>query len=175
MSRLYIFRNLLMLEKTRFHFQQLGLLRCGDTMVFYALKERLHRDSDQRVRYEATKSLILIGETIPWLICCVFICVWSTLSLIVVSDGIGQFYMLCWFLLSKMWTVFVLFFALNLWSYQTPSCHQWDLSHFSDIQAAGRMRCWRWFWSSWSLVTQRSALTSSIPSLMARMSCMWIR
>ena len=65
MSRLYIFRNLLMLEKTRFHFQQLGLLRCGDTMVFYALKERLHRDSDQSVRYEATKSLILIGETIP--------------------------------------------------------------------------------------------------------------
>ena len=45
------------------HFQQLGLLRCGDTMVFYALKERLHRDSDQRVRYEATKALILIGET----------------------------------------------------------------------------------------------------------------
>ena len=65
MSRLYIFRNLLMLEKTCFHFQQLGLLRCGDTMVFYALKERLHRDNDQRVRYEATKSLILIGETIP--------------------------------------------------------------------------------------------------------------
>ena len=93
MSRLYIFRNLLTLEKTCFHFQQLGLLRCGDTMVFYALKERLHRDNDQRVCYEATKSLILIGETIPWLTCCVFICVWSTLSLIVVSDGIGQFYM----------------------------------------------------------------------------------
>ncbi|KAL8600891.1 hypothetical protein ACOMHN_045029 [Nucella lapillus] len=41
--------------------KQLGLLRCGDTMVFYALKERLHRDMDQRVRYEATKALILIG------------------------------------------------------------------------------------------------------------------
>ncbi|XP_070186621.1 uncharacterized protein [Littorina saxatilis] len=41
--------------------KQLGLLRCGDTMVFYALKERAHRDSDQRVRYEATKALILIG------------------------------------------------------------------------------------------------------------------
>nr|KAG5714625.1 hypothetical protein BaRGS_000113 [Batillaria attramentaria] len=41
--------------------KQLGLLRCGDTMVFYALKERLHRDSDHRVRYEAAKALILIG------------------------------------------------------------------------------------------------------------------
>lgn len=42
--------------------QQLGILRCGDTMVFYALKNRLHNDPDDRVRYEAAKSLILIGK-----------------------------------------------------------------------------------------------------------------
>ncbi|XP_035827330.1 uncharacterized protein LOC101845258 [Aplysia californica] len=41
--------------------KQLGLLRCGDTMVFYALKERLHQDSVDRVKYEAAKSLVLIG------------------------------------------------------------------------------------------------------------------
>ena len=40
----------------------MGLLRCGDTMVFYALKESLHKDPDDRVKYEAAKSLILIGE-----------------------------------------------------------------------------------------------------------------
>ncbi|KAK6187102.1 hypothetical protein SNE40_005199 [Patella caerulea] len=48
-------------EERRDAAKQLGLLRCGDTMVFYALKERLHRDEDMRVQYEAAKSLILIG------------------------------------------------------------------------------------------------------------------
>ncbi|XP_033750717.1 uncharacterized protein LOC117334950 isoform X2 [Pecten maximus] len=41
--------------------KHLGLLRCGDTMVFYALKDRMKGDEDKRVRYEAAKSLILIG------------------------------------------------------------------------------------------------------------------
>ncbi|CAL1526331.1 unnamed protein product [Lymnaea stagnalis] len=41
--------------------RQLGLLRCGDTMVSYALRERLQKDPEDRVRYEAAKSLILIG------------------------------------------------------------------------------------------------------------------
>lgn len=43
-------------------FQHLGLLRCGDTMVFYALKEKMRMDDDERVRYEAAKSLILVGK-----------------------------------------------------------------------------------------------------------------
>ena len=42
--------------------QHLGLLRVGDAMVFYALKERMRNDEDQRVRYEAAKSLILVGK-----------------------------------------------------------------------------------------------------------------
>ncbi|XP_048763118.1 uncharacterized protein LOC125671422 isoform X3 [Ostrea edulis] len=41
--------------------KHLGLLRCGDTMVFYALKEKMKMDEDERVRYEAAKSLILVG------------------------------------------------------------------------------------------------------------------
>nr|XP_022312615.1 uncharacterized protein LOC111117711 isoform X4 [Crassostrea virginica] len=41
--------------------KHLGLLRCGDTMVFYALKEKMRMDDDERVRYEAAKSLILVG------------------------------------------------------------------------------------------------------------------
>ncbi|KAL4239547.1 HEAT repeat containing 9 [Mactra antiquata] len=41
--------------------KHLGLLRCGDAMVFYALKERLRVDEDSRVKYEAAKSLILLG------------------------------------------------------------------------------------------------------------------
>ncbi|KAK3610757.1 hypothetical protein CHS0354_028156 [Potamilus streckersoni] len=41
--------------------KHLGLLRCGDAMVFYALKERLKNDEEPRVCYEATKSLILLG------------------------------------------------------------------------------------------------------------------
>ena len=41
--------------------QHLGILRCGDAMVFFALKERLRLDDDSRVRYEAAKSLILLG------------------------------------------------------------------------------------------------------------------
>ncbi|XP_071107596.1 uncharacterized protein [Haliotis cracherodii] len=48
-------------EERRDAAKQLGMLRCGDTMVFYALKERLHKDEDQRVQYESAKSLILIG------------------------------------------------------------------------------------------------------------------
>ena len=42
-------------------FQHLGILRCGDAMVFYALKERQRVDEDSRVRYEAAKSLVLLG------------------------------------------------------------------------------------------------------------------
>ncbi|XP_061175162.1 uncharacterized protein LOC133184218 isoform X2 [Saccostrea echinata] len=41
--------------------KHLGLLRCGDAMVFYGLKERMKMDEDDRVRYEAAKSLILVG------------------------------------------------------------------------------------------------------------------
>ncbi|XP_052684890.1 uncharacterized protein LOC128164871 isoform X3 [Crassostrea angulata] len=41
--------------------KHLGLLRCGDTMVFYALKDKMKTDEDERVRYEAAKSLILVG------------------------------------------------------------------------------------------------------------------
>lgn len=44
--------------------KHLGLLRCGDAMVFFALKERLRSDEDSRVRYEAAKSLILLGKSI---------------------------------------------------------------------------------------------------------------
>ncbi|XP_067672205.1 uncharacterized protein [Haliotis asinina] len=48
-------------EERRDAAKQLGMLRCGDTMVFYALKERLNKDEDERVRYESAKSLILVG------------------------------------------------------------------------------------------------------------------
>ncbi|XP_052261939.1 uncharacterized protein LOC127865911 isoform X4 [Dreissena polymorpha] len=41
--------------------KHLGLLRCGDAMVFFALKERLRIDDDSRTKYEAAKSLILLG------------------------------------------------------------------------------------------------------------------
>ncbi|XP_059146046.1 uncharacterized protein LOC131933275 [Physella acuta] len=41
--------------------RQLGLLKSGDTMVAFALKEKLEKDPVQRVRYEAAKSLILLG------------------------------------------------------------------------------------------------------------------
>lgn len=41
--------------------RQLGALRSGDTMVFYALKDRLQHDPVDRVKYEAAKSLILVG------------------------------------------------------------------------------------------------------------------
>lgn len=41
--------------------KHLGMLRCGDTLVIYALKERLKHDESDRVRYEAAKSLILLG------------------------------------------------------------------------------------------------------------------
>lgn len=31
-------------------------------MVFYALKDKMKTDEDERVRYEAAKSLILVGK-----------------------------------------------------------------------------------------------------------------
>jgi len=49
-------------EERRDAAKHLGLLRCGDGMVFFALKERLKIDGDSRTRYEATKSLILLGN-----------------------------------------------------------------------------------------------------------------
>ena len=39
----------------------LGSLKCGDTMVTFALKDRLQNDESDRVQYEAAKSLILLG------------------------------------------------------------------------------------------------------------------
>ncbi|XP_053391343.1 uncharacterized protein LOC123563746 isoform X3 [Mercenaria mercenaria] len=48
-------------EERRDAAKHLGLLRCGDAMVFFALKERLRVDEDSRVKYEAAKSLILLG------------------------------------------------------------------------------------------------------------------
>lgn len=33
-------------------------------MVFYALKDKMKTDEDERVRYEAAKSLILVGKFI---------------------------------------------------------------------------------------------------------------
>ena len=41
--------------------RHLGLLACGDSMVLYALRERLRHDQHERVVYEATKSLITLG------------------------------------------------------------------------------------------------------------------
>lgn len=41
--------------------RHLGILACGDSMVLYALRERLRHDDDERVIYEATKSLITLG------------------------------------------------------------------------------------------------------------------
>ncbi|ELT97382.1 hypothetical protein CAPTEDRAFT_190566 [Capitella teleta] len=41
--------------------RHLGALQCGDTMVVYALRERLRHDDNERVIYEVTKSLITIG------------------------------------------------------------------------------------------------------------------
>ena len=49
-------------EERRDAAKHLGLLRCGDAMVFYALKDRLRVDDDERTRYEAAKSLILLGR-----------------------------------------------------------------------------------------------------------------
>ena len=42
--------------------KHLGMLQCGDTLVMYALKERLKHDEEDRVRYEAAKALILLGK-----------------------------------------------------------------------------------------------------------------
>lgn len=43
----------------------LGSLKCGDTMVMYALRERLRHDVSDRVQYESAKSLILLGMPLP--------------------------------------------------------------------------------------------------------------
>lgn len=48
-------------EERRDAAKHLGLLRCGDAMVFFALKERLRIDEDLRTKYEAAKSLVLLG------------------------------------------------------------------------------------------------------------------
>ncbi|XP_052764355.1 uncharacterized protein LOC128206119 isoform X3 [Mya arenaria] len=48
-------------EERRDAAKHLGVLRCGDAMVFFALKERVKLDEDSRTRYEAAKSLILLG------------------------------------------------------------------------------------------------------------------
>ncbi|XP_074647936.1 uncharacterized protein LOC141903632 isoform X2 [Tubulanus polymorphus] len=41
---------------------QLGKLRCPDTMVLYQLRSNLKTDPVHRVRYEAAKSLVLLGS-----------------------------------------------------------------------------------------------------------------
>ena len=41
--------------------RHLGALLCGDPMVVFALKERL-ADPEDRVVYEASKALILLGK-----------------------------------------------------------------------------------------------------------------
>jgi hypothetical protein len=41
--------------------RHLGALQCGDTMVIYALRDRLRHEDNERVIYEATKSLITLG------------------------------------------------------------------------------------------------------------------
>ncbi|CAH1794759.1 unnamed protein product [Owenia fusiformis] len=41
--------------------RHLGALNSGDAMVMFALRERLEKDDDERVKYEATKSLCLLG------------------------------------------------------------------------------------------------------------------
>jgi len=53
--------NMYLIKCCIFISQHLGLLRCGDATVIYALKERMKSDEEQRVRYEAAKSLILVG------------------------------------------------------------------------------------------------------------------
>ena len=42
--------------------RNLGQLNCGDAMVLYALKERILKDDEIRVKYEAAKSLVLLGK-----------------------------------------------------------------------------------------------------------------
>jgi len=41
--------------------RHLGMLKCGDAMVNYALKVRLQKDPETRVVYESAKSLISLG------------------------------------------------------------------------------------------------------------------
>ena len=42
--------------------KNLGQLHCGDAMVLFALKERVEKDDEIRVKYESAKSLILLGK-----------------------------------------------------------------------------------------------------------------
>ncbi|XP_064635806.1 uncharacterized protein LOC135492977 isoform X2 [Lineus longissimus] len=42
--------------------KSLGLMKCGDAMVIYALRERLVHDEEQVVQYEAAKALMLLGQ-----------------------------------------------------------------------------------------------------------------
>ena len=44
--------------------KHLGALKCGDATVIYCLKERLKHDNEDRVRYEALKSLLALGKYI---------------------------------------------------------------------------------------------------------------
>ena len=44
--------------------RHLGALKCGDTMVIYALRLRLQTDPEQRVVYESMKALILLGKPV---------------------------------------------------------------------------------------------------------------
>ncbi|KAH9513080.1 hypothetical protein Btru_035790 [Bulinus truncatus] len=57
----HVFLQSLRVEERIDGAKQLGVLRCGDTMVTYALKERIKHDPEERVQYEAAKALILIG------------------------------------------------------------------------------------------------------------------
>jgi hypothetical protein len=49
------------LDERRDAAKSLGLMKCGDAMVIFALRERLVHDEDQSVQYEAAKSLMLLG------------------------------------------------------------------------------------------------------------------
>ena len=42
--------------------RHLGSLRVGDTMVLYALRERMKNDEEERVVYESAKSLATLGK-----------------------------------------------------------------------------------------------------------------
>lgn len=46
--------------------RHLGALRVGDTMVLYALRERLKNETEERVVYESAKALASLG----WFIVC---------------------------------------------------------------------------------------------------------
>ena len=50
--------------------RNLGALRVGDTMVLYALRERLKNDDEERVVYEAAKSLVTLGTVTARAVVC---------------------------------------------------------------------------------------------------------